>query len=218
MVHAALAHQGPRPSAAAMTICVLIVAGAVLFGIFGPGIAQRSHLGGHSLGELVGAAASLRDQLLAASLAERGPGLRGEDDESATVQAAREAARSISRELLGRRIDPPDLAGAGFELSLARPVNLGSTKPNAVALGYLDRQRRAFLALFVLPDDGRFVLFDDFGRPVPLEPERSLIEPLDRFRNDPTAAFVWSSGPLLWIGIADSREDAEALRSALTAP
>jgi len=48
-----------------MALCLMIVAGSVLFGVFGPSIAQRSMLGGGvSIGELLANAIVFRDQLL----------------------------------------------------------------------------------------------------------------------------------------------------------
>ena len=199
-----------------MTICVMLVAGAVLFGIFGPGVAQRSQLGGFSLGDLVASASMARDQLLAAALAERSRSLRdGEDDDS---ESARTAAAALMSETLRAKAEAPDLRGGGFELVLSRPATLGGARPNAVARAYLDTVRRAFLALFVSPADGRFVIFDDFGRAVPFTPDHLIVEDLARTRRDESVVLLWSDGTLLWICIADSRADADALRAALTTP
>ncbi|MBX3355802.1 MAG: hypothetical protein KF724_08895 [Phycisphaeraceae bacterium] len=270
-----------------MTACLAIVAGAVLFGVFGPGIAQRSMLtGGTSLGELVNSAVIQRDGLLWRALnGGRGNGSErsgertapsessgdstqapqressGDSSQAPSRESSRDssqapprdssrdssqapprtrdgvsnagrspdeppgssetlddaAARAMAR-LIGHGAEPPDLSPAGLELAAWSTTSLAGGRDDAVALGYLDQRRDRFLALFALIDDGRFILFDAFGRAVPLLPDRLVIEEVAGASIDNAVVMVWSTGPVLWIAVVDAVEDAMSLRPLLGAP
>ncbi len=199
-----------------MVLCVLIVAGAVLFGIFGPGIAQRSQLGNRlALADLVSAAASMRDRLVAGALRPRSPTLRS-DDEAERIDAEKVAGEM--RAALGAEAMPPDLAGHGFELVSAGPSIVHGSSPDSFSLGYLRRDPLECVVLVLVPDDGRFVSFDEFGRPVALLPGRTLMEPLERAPGDESVALVWSTGAVVVAAIVPDAAAAAALRASLGAP
>lgn len=215
-----------------MVACLGIVAGSVLFGVFGPGIAQRSMLsGGVALGDLVTAAAAQRDALLwraldgerlrpdpsAPSLAEPAPDDGATSSESRLPSEITDAARARARQL-GFEATIPDLSNQGYALVTWGATSLGGTHDDAIALGYLDRTRDAFVALYLAPDEGRFVIFDSFGRAVPLMPDRLIAEDIPSMTRDDGMALVWSSGPVLSIAIVDSPEEALSLRGSLGAP
>lgn len=206
-----------QPSALAIALCMLIVAGAVLFGIFGPGIAQRSQLGGRvTLGELVAAAAALGDGFHANALRSRVPSLDGADrtDDAGSRESVEHAIRSA----LGTETTVPDLSPHRFSIASSGAVALRNERPDAFAIFYLAADRRRSVTLVLAPDDGRAFIFDDFGRPIPLDPGRLVEERLDRFPRDDSVALVWSDGSLLHIAIVPSEDDAAAMRAALGAP
>lgn len=219
--------SGPHPSAIAIALCLVIVAGSVLFGIFGPSVAQRSMLGGGtSIGDLLGNAVALRDQLLwqGLDLGTRNSGRNGApavvdggtpEDTSRTLRAG--AATAIAR-IVGDGTPIPDLSKAGFEFVSWSVASLRGGRDDTVALGFLDRTRESFVALLLTVDDGRFVVFDGFGRAIPLLPDRLYAEDLPRPSRADGVAMVWTTGPVLAIAIIDSTEEAAALRSALGAP
>jgi len=211
------ASRGAQPSGVAVALCVVIVAGAVLFGIFGPGIAQRSQLGGRrSLGELVAAAAALADGFMANAVRSRIPSLRGGDDEDEAP--SRDAVATAIRAAIGATTPVPDLTPFDYGLAAAGPVVLRTAQPDAFAIFYLSSDRRRGVTLVLAPDDGEAFLFDDFGRPTALEPGSLVEEPLDRHPRDESVALLWSDGTLLHIVIAPSHDDASRLRDALGAP
>jgi len=208
---------GPRPSIVAVTLCVLIVCGAVLFGIFGPGIAQRSQLAGRlTLGELVSAAAAMNDGFLAGAMRSRVRSIRGADapNEPPTTGSVGDSLRAA----LGVPAPVPDLRDAGFHLASAGPTALHSEESDSFAIFYFSPERRRGATLVLVPDDGRAFIFDDFGRPASLEPGRLVQERLDRFHRDESTALVWSDGTLLHIAIVPTEEDAASMRAALGAP
>jgi len=255
-----------------MALCLVIVAGSVLFGIYGPSIAQRSMLGGGvSIGDLVQAAVAQRDQLLwqalearrrlmsgepvsRSSSSDRPPHTAARDGDAAgaveavdtddsddaiadppaertdagrtdeisrpqtSAAARRTAAAEALRQALGHEVVVPDLSSAGYELAVWSVVSLGGTGNDAIALGYLNPTEESFVALYFLVDDGRFVVFDGFGRAVPLLPDRLSIEEVPLSRDAIAVVMVWSLGPVMAIAVVDSPEAAVALRSPLGAP
>lgn len=197
-----------------MALCLVIVAGSVLFGVFGPGIAQRSMLsGGISIGDLVGSAVTLRDQLVwqAREQHARMP------EEERTRQSRAGAATALAR-VVGPDATIPDLTSAGFELSAWSVVSLRGERDDTLALAYIDEARESFVALFLTADDGHFVVYDRFGRAVPLLPDRLFAEDVPGPKHNDGVAMIWSTGPVLAIAVIDSTELADSLRAVLGAP
>lgn len=188
-------------------ISLSLVVGAVLFGIYGPTVAGRlSHGGGLPLVDVLDAAARLRYRAIMDSLENR-----GEPD------LVPEEAKGALRQLTGRLVTAPDLAGAGFHLMRVGPVSLpGSTYRSAV-LVYRGRgaAEGRWVLLFVAADEGQYLAFDALGRPRPLAPEQTLEGELPGMES---MALVWSDGAVLRLACFENPADAEAAREALGAP
>lgn len=209
-----------------MALCLVIVAGSVLFGVFGPGIAQRSTLGGAvSIGDLVATAVMQRDQLLWHALESdqqigaAPPDLRVTPAPgTSTNEENRRAAGAALARAIGHEVTIPDLSSAGYELAVWTSASLGGGRDDAIALGYLNEATESFVALYLLADDGRFVVFDGFGRAVPLLPDRLFAEETPLANGRAAEVMVWSTGPVLLIAVVDSHEEAHALRPLIGAP
>jgi len=209
-----------------MALCLVIVAGSVLFGVFGPGIAQRSTLGGAvSIGDLVSTAVLQRDQLLWYAIepheivdAEPAEGVRRPAHTAATNEENRKAAGAALAQAIGHELTIPDLSSAGYKLAVWTSVSLGGGHDDAIALGYLNDATDSFMALYLLADEGRFVVFDGFGRAVPLLPDRLFSEETPLSNGRAAAVMVWSTGPVLCIAVVDSEDEAHALRPLIGAP
>lgn len=191
----------------AIVMSALLVAGAVLFGIYGPTVAGRlSHGGGLPLADVLDAAARLRYRAIMDSL-----------ENAAEPDLVPEEAKASLRQLTGRLVPAPDLASAGFHLMRVGPVSLpGSTYRSAV-LVYRGRGQAEgrWVLLFVAADEGQYLAFDALGRPRPLAADQTLEGELPGMES---TALVWSDGTVLRLACFENPVDAEAAREALGAP
>lgn len=197
----------PTLSIPAVAATALLVASAVLFGIFGPPVAGRLGLGGGiPIVELVDAAAALYPSSVLDTI-----------DQGDASDLASEEARGLVRQLVGRSMVPPDLSDAGFRLRRVGPVSLpGAAFRGAVAVYQgTGAASPRWILLFLVADDGQYLSFDAMGRPRPMPTGRSFDEPLPgRGR----VAVAWSDGQLLRLALFDTEADAEVARGPLGAP
>lgn len=195
------------PSIPALVMSLLLVVGAVLFGIYGPTVAGRlSHGGGLPLVDVLDAAARMRYRAIMDSLE-----AIGEPD------LAPEEAKGLLQRLTGRPVTAPDLASIGFHLRRVGPVSLpGSTYRSAV-LVYQGRGQadQRWILLFVAADEGQYLAFDARGRPRPLAADQTLEGELPGMES---TALVWSDGAVLRLACFENAADAEAARAPLGAP
>jgi hypothetical protein len=202
----------PRPSPAALTLALLLVACAVLAGIFGRSIGGRlSFGGGRPLGDVVGDVGQLRTDAIAECLSDlEAPELHPEE------------ARAIVRETLRRPGSFPTLSESGYELRQVRPVRFsrhGVDRMVCATYRGIGDRRNSWLQLFLLPDDGQFLSFDSLGRPRPLVPELTIEDSLPGLMSEREAAvLVWSDGPVLHLACFPDADEAERLREAIGAP
>jgi len=202
----------PRQSRAALVLALILVAGAVAFGIFGRSIAGRLSMGGGTpLSDFV----SLIDGLRGAATME----CRQRADEP---DLHPEEARGIVQRTLRRGVTLPDLSGQGF--ALRQIVDMPATLPQvghmacATYQGTGDGADR-WIHLFLARDDGQYLRFDSLGRPRPMAPGLSIEGELPgRSRADPAVVIVWSDGPVLHAACFEDEADAELLREAIGAP
>lgn len=195
------------PSIPAIALSGLLVAGAILFGIFGPPVAGRlSHGGGLPLSEVLDAASSMRYRAIMDTLEAGDP-----------PDLDPEEAKGLLRRFTGRGGALPDLAGTGFHLQRVGPVSLpGAAFRSAVAVyrgrGSADGR---WILLFVAADEGQYLSFDSLGRPRPLTADRTLE---DELPGRESMALVWSDGASLRLACFENAADAEASREAMGAP
>lgn len=198
-------HEGQRGwSGLPVAASLALVAFAVLFGIFGPRVADRSAPPvGIPVWELAHAARDRHRERV--RLAETS-GERGYEGRSIAEAAA---------EILGKPVDIPDLGSIGFELYEPRAVSLPGGG-RALLLLYARPQRihRAFLSIAMLPDKEQFLVYSPFGKPLvlPVGEPYPVDSPDSGFADVPS--LVWTDGDLVRIlHTLDpaALEDAEAL-------
>ncbi|MFM1831161.1 MAG: hypothetical protein RLZZ558_1501 [Planctomycetota bacterium] len=197
----------PRVSVTAIVLSTVLVAGAVLFGIFGPPVASRlTHGGGVPLSEVLDAAADLRFRVIVDAMSDNDP-------EPLDPQEA----RGLIRQHMGASMAPPDLAAADFRLRRVVSVALPGSPYRSCALVYRRNTpgAEAWITLFLAVDDGQYVTFDALGRPRPMPTERTLDGELPGAES---LALLWSDGPTLHVACFENAETAEAVGPLLGAP
>ena len=200
----------PRPSAPAIVLTVLMVAGAILFGIFGPPVAGRiSQAGGVPLAEVLADASEPRAREIVQAMQQADePDLHPEE------------ARAALRRLTNRSIRVPALEGMGYHLRLVAPANLSGAVYRGAAITYRGQDEAAghWLVIFVAADDGQFLSYDSLGRPRPLTPDLALEGEIATAFGEPALAIVWSDSPVLWVASFDDAAEAARMRDAVGAP
>ena len=200
----------PRPSAPAIALTGLMVAGAILFGIYGPPVAGRvSQAGGVPLAEVLADAAEPRAREIVQAM-----------QEAAQPDLHPEEARATIRRLTNRSVHVPNLDEMGYHLRRVGPVNLSGAVYRSAAITYRGADEAAghWLVVFVAADDGQFLSYDSLGRPRPLAPDLALEGEITTMIGEPLVAVVWSDSPVLWVASFDDAAEAARLRSAVGAP
>lgn len=166
-------HSSPRISPIAVLGTLVMVAGAVVFGVLGPRMGQRgmrirgipvTSLRDAALDEVLAGAAGmgLEDVVHAHQLVEPDP-------DHVVVNATR-----VLEKVLGPAVEPPMLVTVGFELTAARRLDLVDVP--AVRLDYRSTASGEAAVLFELADPLSFVHFDTLGRQQPLLPGTRIQE------------------------------------------
>ncbi len=163
---------GARISPIAVLGTLVLVAGAVLFGVHGPRMGQR----GIRIQGIP--ATNLRDAILDQVLGDPDGDrdavqIREIEAESGTVV---ESAIGQLGSVFGPAVEPPVLSDVGFELAGSRRLDLLGHA--AVRLDYRSVERRRPAWIFELSDPLDFVHFDDRGRQQPLLPGTRIQETL----------------------------------------
>ena len=199
-----------RASLPAVLLTLLAVAGAIVFGIYGPPVAGRSGLGGAvPVGEVVDAVA---EHVVQAIQADRGS--------QETTDLALEEARGLLQRHLGRPARAPDLTEVGYGLRQVMPLSVPGAAYRAAGLLYRGQgeQQGRWAMLLLCADDGQYLTFDSLGRPHPMVPDTTFDGELAAHEDAPTAALVWTDGRLLHVACVEDDDEAERLRDALGAP
>lgn len=199
-----------RISKFAVGFALLTVFGAVVFGIYGPKIADRlTLLGGVPLGEVVEAAANLR--LKAIFLSQR--------DKQETSLNQSEQNAELSR-LLGRTYHLPNLADAGYQLKQVSPASLPGAPFRAAELVYQSTtpDNQKWLVLYLAADDGQFLTFDELGRTHQFAPDNVVWEDISTSSEDASLILIWSDGQILYLACVEDDDEAEKLRPHFDTP
>lgn len=202
----------PRPSTAPIVLALVLVAGAVAFGVFGQSIAGRLSMGGGTpLADLVAAAGEMRGRTVVSCLQKPDePSLHPEE------------ARGLVQRTLRRSPPVPDLTSEGFQLRQVADIPFLHAQAGAVACATYQGQDAStgrWVHLFLLRDEGQFLRFDSLGRPRPLAPGMAIEGSLPgRTPADPAVVVVWSDGPVLHLACFEDESDADRLRDAVGAP
>jgi len=199
-----------RPSMLAIALSLFLVAGTILFGIYGPSVASRlNQSGGVALAEVLDEAAELRVRVVFDTLQ-----LKGVEDLN-----MQEAVGQV-RQFTGRTMVPRDLTALGYHLQSVNSVQLPGAKYHAVALVYRGKGEASghWFVLFLAADDEQFLWFDSVGRAHPLMTESALDGVLVSSSSDDGVALIWSDGPLLYVACFEDAAQSHALRNALDAP
>ena len=199
-----------RISTTAVIITLLSVCGAVLFGIFGPKIADRlTLLGGIPLSEVMAAAAEFSGP---AQIALR-------QQESATPLDANQQSSLLAR-LLGRPFHAPNLCEAGYELRNISGVSLPGAPFRCAELVYEQTAARGghWLVLYLAADDGQYVSFDTLGRSQLFMPNNLLV--IDSLKNNSidSTIFIWSDGLVLHVACVADEQEFDSLQPLIGAP
>ena len=193
-----------RASPLAVALTIAAVGGAVLLGVFGPRLRDRtgSVQQDPGIGELAELAARYEEQM----------GLEapfGGDRASALPRM-----RELTAATVGGR-DAPDLSRAGWTPLDVRNVEL-APGTFATMVTYAGEDQGRELAVAMLEDTGRAVRHDGFGRAVPLAPgqewtgdARAGSGARDR------SAWAFADGRVLWIVLADRPSDLPAVARIL---
>ncbi len=201
----------PKPhqiSKVAVTIALLTVAAAVVFGIYGPKIADHlTHLGGVPLGDVIEAAQILRSKAILASMQqENGTELN--------------ADQHIVSRFLGRTCSAPYLSEIGYHLIKVSPASLPGAPFHSVELIYKNMEANGahILVVYLLADDGQYVCFDPLGRTIPFMQDDSIIENISVSTDDESMVLIWSDGPVITLAYVDDQQEAEKIQAFIDVP
>lgn len=187
---------GARLSPAATVLALGTVAFAVALGIAGPRLRGRT--------------ASAQQDCAVGELAE----MAARYEERVELDLARAAGgegglpriRELAAATVGPR-DPVDLSPAGWLADDAHNVEL---QPGLMAtmVRYESDPAGSWITVTMLPDDGRTVRYDGFGRAVPLAPGQEWLGSVRAGTGAPErTAYAYADGKTLWIVLARSRTE-----------
>ncbi len=180
-------------SPVAVALSVIAIGVAVAIGVTGPRLRERQASTQQDLpvGEV--AVAVARHQMQSAI------DLR----EGRSAAAALERMDRLATDTMGHPM--PDLSEAGYAPEDARIVELGPDM-HALMVVYRDAAAGDVASVVLLPDDGRVVRLDGFGRALPLAPGDEWDEALTDDRGDPAgAAWATTDGRVLHVLLARDR-------------
>ena len=199
-----------RPSALPVALSLLLVTGAILFGIYGPQIAGRlSQSGGVPLVDMVDAAGDMRLGAVMETLREK-------DAPDLNLQEA----RGLVQRFIGRSAAVQNLASVGYHLKRVGPASPPGAKYRGAVLVYRGEgeQTGHWVVLFMAADEGQFISFDSLGRPRPLMPDMTLEGELAQQTGGDATALVWSDGPVLHVACFETADEAQRVCEAIAAP
>jgi hypothetical protein len=183
---------GISPIATALTLAVVVF--AVVLGMTAPRLRDRHGTVQQDLpiGDLATIAAMHEARAAADALG-------GRARESALAQLPQLATETVAR------TGAADLSRAGWIPDDARNVELAPNVHGTMVI-YRHEDSDATLSVTMLPDDGRAVRYDGFGRAVPLAPGDEWLEAVtDDSGARPHVAYAFADGKVLWLVLADRR-------------
>ncbi|MFO0961610.1 MAG: hypothetical protein U0625_01750 [Phycisphaerales bacterium] len=182
------ARHGARISPVAVGLTLAAVAFAVMLGVKGPRLRERHGSTQQDLpvGELATMAA-LHEAQAAYDI------LNGRSREAALDRMDQLAAETIGH------ATAPDFTSIGYDADDARIVEIAPSV-HALMVLYRNREDDEILTVAMLPDDGRVVRYDGFGRALPFPPGDEWFEVLaDEQGGSRRAAFATSDGRIFWL-------------------
>ncbi|HMN96498.1 MAG TPA: hypothetical protein PKC43_08770 [Phycisphaerales bacterium] len=198
---------GSRMSFGAVAASLALVGGAILFGIFGPRVAERPPLAANV--SVIDVAARLMSEYAMCS---------AEGTCSAQDQPwrSREEAQVQLTRLLNRPIVVPDLEADGFTFCSGGPSCVPGSCERGAHLLYcrLDpaSDRCQWLSVFLVPVETPYMAFDPFGRAGPLQCgiDYSLV-------TGSGAMHYWCDGVVTWFVTPGDEIDFDEIRRAFPA-
>ena len=187
-----------RTKVSPMTTAKITVANVrpIATGLTGPRLRERHGTTQQDLpiGDLATIAA-MHEMLAATDFA------RGRDHEAALAKLP-----ELMREALGARAtSAPDLSTVGWSADDARNVELAPGVLGTMVL-YKNHETNAILSVIMIPDDGRPVRFDGFGRAIPIAPGDEWLQLLAADESGHTrTAYALSDGRVLWLVIGNGQ-------------
>ena len=111
---------------------------------------------------------------------------------------------ALAAETVGRTAGA-DLLHAGWTADDARNVELAPNVHGTMVI-YRHEDSDASLSVTMLPDEGRAVRYDGFGRTIPLAPGDEWLERVtDDSHGRSRMAYAFADGRVLWLVLADRR-------------
>ena len=182
------------PVAIGLTFATVIF--AVVIGLTGPRLRERQGTTQQDLpiGDLATIAA-MHEMRATTDIAD------GRDREAALAKVP-----ELMREALGARAtSAPDLSAVGWSADDARNVELAPGFLGTMVL-YKNYETNAILSVIMLPDDGRPVRFDGFGRAIPIAPGDEWLQLLAADESGHArTAYALSDGRVLWLVIGNGQ-------------
>ncbi|MFO0782975.1 MAG: hypothetical protein U0636_04765 [Phycisphaerales bacterium] len=185
-----------RVSPAAVLATLAAVVAAVVIGMTGPHLRDRA--GGAQQDQPIGELAIMAELNEAQAAYDQAHG------RSQEVTPDRTSA--LAAEVLGHPALVPDLTAHGYQLRDARVVPL-STDLRALALLYRPEHGAGALSVFMMPDHGRIVRFDGFGRALPLAPGEEWAGSGIERNGRPRTVYAATDGGTLWMVTAATPDD-----------
>ena len=182
------------PVAIGLTFATVIF--AVVIGLTGPRLRERQGTTQQDLpiGDLATIAA-MHEMRATTDIAD------GRDREAALAKLP-----ELMREALGARAtSAPDLSTVGWSADDARNVELAPGVLGTMVL-YKNHETNAILSVIMIPDDGRPVRFDGFGRAIPIAPGDEWLQLLAADESGHArTAYALSDGRVLWLVIGNGQ-------------
>lgn len=192
----------------AVTIALLLVLMAILFGIYGPKIANRlTIMGGIPLGQIVDASAHLRNNAI----------LKCQQHKNETSINGAQLDAMVSQ-LLGRPCAIPDMTKAGYQLCQVAPASLPGATYRSAELVYRSilSNEAHWLVLYLAADDGQYLVYNSFSSACQFMPNIFILEDIAATETDTSMILIWSDGPVLYLACVDDQQNAEMLQSFMS--
>lgn len=196
-------------SAVAIAGSLLVVLGAILFGIFGPRITERAARNPRvAVGDVVDVASVLHLRVITRLIHNPDPPPLDDSDLDSRVER-----------MFDMNVSLPDVPSLGYELVGVEAVELPGWS-DSLQLTWMqpNPERRpgdplGFIDLYLLRDTGQYVIYDMFSRPMPLisgDIYQSDQSDLAEFQ---LPSLVWSDGSMLYLACFTTEIELDSMRN-----
>lgn len=186
-------------------MALLILLGAVLFGIYGPKIANRlTLLAGMPLGDVVAFVMDTRIQAIYLC--------QQQQDEPPLNTADKD---EIISSILGRSFHLPDLTKAGYRLRKVSRASIPGAPFHSAELVYqsIPAEIGHWLVLYLAADDDQYLSFDALGRARQFTPSLLLLEDIPMNSADQSLVMIWSDGSVLYLACVENEIEANKIQA-----